>query len=138
MRRLKTLAEAIDEVRFYSPHKEDLELISQSYCEIWEGLPPLRFKKTKARDGNDALKYEGEDGYVWVPPDAYQAHRSTRTTFFSAMVTRSGNRIEAWHLTPILSDEIFIAENKARKYNRLKVIEAIEKIEKERFGNRPR
>ena len=66
----------------YAPSEEELSSIATPeaviICEIWSKLPPVDFTKAKTVNHSIALRADGPDHYVWVPPSTFKALENGR------------------------------------------------------------
>jgi hypothetical protein len=103
-------------------------------CEIWNKLPPVEFVRTQASGGKEALRAEGKDHYVWVPPDTTEVLGPR--LFFSAIGYRSDVAMDFFlvtHKPRGISLKDFIAQVKDFNENQLVRIKKMQnklKIEK--------
>ncbi len=70
----------------YSP---DASLVNRlklgdHYVEIWQGLPNLPFEPSASTGGRLGLRYETNDKYVWVTPNAAFALEQNQDEVLSA------------------------------------------------------
>jgi hypothetical protein len=71
------------------PHFRKILHIGDAYYEIWQGLPDLDFKKTEARGGQPALRYQTGRDYIWVTPSAVLAVKNRARSILAAQVVKA-------------------------------------------------
>ena len=114
----------------YRPTERILEVIGNTYWEVWQGLPNLPFEDTDSRAGLSSLKHEEKGNYIWVTHGAKVAYEENPNTIFMAMMGKSGKgKIHAKWVTAAEStlDE---AIQKAARLNREIIEEKIKNQKK--------
>jgi hypothetical protein len=86
----------------YTPTTDELkDRIDPYYWQVWQGLPDFKFEAAKSRGGEDALFYDKEGHWIWVPPESLvEFKKDPQTIFFALMKMNKNNKHRARWVKP--------------------------------------
>ena len=114
----------------YKPSESELKEIKSNYWEVWEGLPVILFESVRSVAG-DALKYDKNGNYFWIPTNALNSFRNNPESIFLTRMEKcsKGKIIARWVNSAEGSLEDTI--KKAVKLNQNQIDETREKVREE-------
>lgn len=88
----------------YTPDRRIMQVKDGSYfLEVWKGLPNLDFEVVESRNAGNGLRYNGEEGYVWVIPSAARALEKDSEAILYAL-TREASNLDVLRVSSVPSE----------------------------------